>query len=199
MIGTIEQAIIDKIAAASSGATPSLGYNILDVKSYGGELEGSVTEIARRSPAVLVMFSGIRESQHLGGEQWQYTAGFAVIVLHQDRRNNKAARHGAGAGDVGSYQMATDMLQLLVGSDLGLGIGRIEPGRVVALINSKTVSVYSVEIRTTFIIDYQAADADLDTFAKLHADWDVPVFGNVSTDLPASTADAQDDIEPEQD
>jgi len=198
MIGTIEQAMIDKIAAASSGATPALGYKIRDVKSYGGELEGPVTEIAKRSPAVLVMFSGIREALHLGGEQWQYTAGYAVIVLHQDRRNNKAARHGAGAGDVGSYQMATDMLQLLVGEDLGLGIGAIEPGRVVALINSKTVSVYSVEIRTTFIIDYQAAATDLDDFAQLHVDWDVPTFGNVSTDLPAATADAQDNIEPEQ-
>lgn len=145
------------------------------------------------------MFAGIREALHLGGEQWQYTAGYAVIVLHQDRRNNKAARHGAGDEDVGSYQMATDMLRLLVGSDLGLDIGRIEPGRIVALINSKTVSVYSVEVRTTFTIDYQASAADLDDFALLHTDWDVPVHGSVSTDLPAVTADAQDDIEPEQD
>ncbi len=198
MIDTIEQGMIDKIAAASSGVTPALGYRIKDVKSYGGELEGPVTEIAKRAPAVLVMFAGIREAVHLGGEQWRYTAGFAVIVLNQDRRNNKAARHGVG-DDAGSYQMVTDMLRLLVGSDLGLEISQLAPGRVVALINSKTVSAYSIEVSTTFIIDYQAADADLDAFAQLHVDWDVPTLGNVSTDLPAGNADAEDNIEPEQD
>lgn len=52
---------------------------------------------------------------------------------------------------------------------------------------------------TTFIINYQAADADLDAFAQLHVDWDVPTLGNVSTDLPAGNADAEDNIEPEQD
>ncbi|PIW30412.1 MAG: hypothetical protein COW30_02570 [Rhodospirillales bacterium CG15_BIG_FIL_POST_REV_8_21_14_020_66_15] len=197
MIGTIEQAIIDRIAAASSGATPALGYAIRDVKSYGGELEGDFTEIAKRFPAALVMFAGIRSSEHLGGEAWRYTAGFVVMVGHQDRRNNKSARRGVG-DDAGSYQMATDMLQLLVGSDLGLGIGYIEPGRIVALINSKTVSVYSVEISTTFDIEYQAPDADLDAFVTLHTDWDVPTFGNVSTNLPAGDADAEDTINPEQ-
>lgn len=37
-----------------------------------------------------------------------------------------------------------------------------------------------------------------DAFTQLHVDWDVPTFGNVSTDLPADEADAQDIIEPEQ-
>lgn len=198
MIGTIEQAILDKIAAASSGATPALGYRIKDVKSYGGELEGPVTEIAKRFPAALVVFAGIRSAAELGGGAWQYTAAFSVIVGNQDRRNNTTARHGAGS-QPGSYQMVTDALALLVGSDLGLSIAQIRPGRVIALINSKTVSVYSVEVFTDFVVEYEAADADLDDFAVLHADWDIPPHGNVSTDLPAGDADAEDTIEPEQD
>lgn len=197
MIGTIEQGIIDKIATASSGATPALGYTIKDCKSYGGELEGTVTTIAKRFPAALVMFKGIISALAVGDEAWRYSAGFIVIVGSKDRRNNKAARHGA-AGKVGSYQMTTDVLKLLVGSDLGLDIGEFEPGRIVALVNSKTVSVYSVEINTTFDIEYQAADADLDAFQLLHTDWDIPTLGNVSTDLPAGDADAEDNIEPEQ-
>ncbi len=197
MIGTIEQAIIDKIAAASSGATPALGYKIKDCKSYGGELEGPVTEIAKRFPAALVMFKGINSSEEIGSEAWRYNATFIVIVGSQDRRNNKTARHGVG-DKVGSYQVATDILQLLVGSDLGLSIGHFEPGRIIALINSKTVSVYSVEINTAFDIEYEAADADLDAFELLHTDWDIPTLGNVSNDLPAGDADAEDNIEPEQ-
>lgn len=198
MIGIIEQAIIDKIAAASSGATPALGYRIKDCKSYGGELEGPVTEIAKRFPAVLVMFKGFGTPLELGSDAWRYPATFVVIAGNQDRRNNKAARHGVGSGDAGSYQMVTDMLTLLVGSDLGLDIGHLEPGRVVPLINSKTVSVYSVEINTSFDIEYQAPDSDLDAFELLHTDWDIPTHGNVSTDLPAGDADAEDNIEPEQ-
>lgn len=197
MIGDIEQGIIDKVAAASSGPTPALGYDIKDCKSYGGELEGKVTEIAKRFPAVLVMFKGINSAKEVGDEVWRYDATFIVIVGSKNRRNNKAARHGA-AGKVGSYQMATDVLQLLVGSDLGLDISTLEPGRIIPLINSKTVSVYSVEISTNFDIEYQAADADLDTFERLHTDWDIPTLGNVSTDLPAGNADAEDNIEPEQ-
>ncbi len=197
MIGDIEQAIIDKIDGASSSPSPALGYVIKDCKSYGGELEGPVTEIAKRFPAALVMFKGINSSQEVGDEVWRYNATFIVIVGSKNRRNNKAARHGA-AGKVGSYQMATDILQLLVGSDLGLDISTLEPGRIIALINSKTVSVYSVELSTTFDIEYQAADADLDAFELLHTDWDIPTLGNVSTDLPAGDADAEDNIEPEQ-
>ena len=197
MIGTIEQAIIDKIKAATSGATPALGYTLPTVQSYGGELEGPATEIAKRFPATLVMFAGIVNAEHIGGEAWKYTARFAVIVGNKDRRNNTAARHGVGAGDAGSYQMVIDMLRLLIGSDLGLEIEALTPGRVVALANAKTVSIYSAEVETSFIVEHLAADSDLDTFATLNIDWDIPPFGNVSTELPAADADATDTINPE--
>ena len=195
MIGTIEQGIIDKITAAAGVANP-LGYVLPTVKSYGGELEGPFAEIARNFPAVLVMFAGIRRSEELGGGAWKHTAAFAVIVGNQDRRNNTAARRGVESRP-GSYQMVTDMLTLLTGTDLDLEIADIRPGRVTALINSKTVSVYSAEIETDFILEYQAPDSDLDTFATLNADWDIPTLGNVSTVLPADDADATDSIKPE--
>ena len=85
----------------------------------------------------------------------------------------------------------------MTGTDLDLEIADIRPGRVTALINSKTVSVYSAEIETDFILEYQAAASDLDAFAILNADWDIPTLGNVSTVLPADDADATDTIKPE--
>lgn len=193
MIGTIEQAIIDAITAATSGALPALGYTLKKVASYGGELEGEPEAKAGRFPAALVVFIGINSTEELGGDAWRYHARFGVIVGNQDRRNNKAARHGAG-NKVGSYQLATDVLKLLVGSNLGLGIGRFTPGRIVALENSKTLSIYSVELNTTFDLEFALDESGLADFATFHADWDVPPHGNVPTELPASTADASDTV-----
>lgn len=193
MIGNIEQGIIDKVAAAHGGAQSALGYLFKTLGSYGGELEGDPEEIAKRFPCFLAMFAGIRNSEEIGPSSYKHTAAFALIIGNKDRRNNEATRRGVGAKP-GSYQLVTDVLKLICGTDLGLDIEAIKPGRVRALANSKSVSIYSAEVSTKFITEYQAADADLDDFTTFHTDWDIPPLGNVSTTLPADDADASDTI-----
>lgn len=194
MIGNIEQGIIDRVETAHGGAGSALGYKFKTLGSYGGELEGDPKEIAKRFPCFLAMFAGIQSTEELGPNTYKHTAGFALILGNQDRRNNESTRRGVGAKP-GSYQLVIDILKLISGETLGLEIEPIVPGRVRALANSKSLSIYSAEVSTKFVIEYELADADLDDFATLNTDWDVPTLGNVSTTLPADDADATDTIE----
>lgn len=57
MIGVIEQAIMDRLRAASD--TGTLGYHLAAVESYAGQLDGELSAVLReRAPAAWVVFNG---------------------------------------------------------------------------------------------------------------------------------------------
>lgn len=193
MIGEVEQGLLDKVAAAHGGASSALGYNFKTLDSYGGELEASPEEIAKNAPFMLAMFTGFSNSEEIGPGEYKHTAGYTLILGTRDRRNNEASRRGVGAKP-GSYQLIEDVLKLVCGDDLGLDIEAVLPGRVRPLANAKSLSIYAVEVSTKFVAEYPAIISDLDEFATLNTDWDIPPLGNVSTTLPADDADATDTI-----
>jgi len=191
MIGTIEQAIVDKLKDAA------LGYTLKDVKSYGGELEAKASEIVKRTPAVFVTFSGEAKPEQIASSAWRHVPRFSIICATRNRRNEKAARRGA-AGDVGTYQMVEDMRRVLL---FGLGlsdVGEVKPGRVVQIHNEKNLSIYAIEIETSYVTELTLDETTLDNFVTLHSDWDLPPLGNVIAPLPAAENDAEDLIKPEQ-
>lgn len=200
MIGQIEQAIIDTIKAASdSGA---LGYKLVKVASYGGEYsDPDMRRVIRDFPAVSVMFDGARTARQTNGSV-KIDARYGVFVAAKNLRSEKEARHGDGSA-VGSYKMIEDIILLLANQDLGLEIDALGFEDITLVLAEKAdqglLSVYGLSFKTSFLISTLPSDADiasLDVFAKFHANWDVPVHGNVDTDLPAdSTADATDHIE----
>lgn len=197
MISEIENGIVGRISEANEENV--LGYTLLKVDSYAGELNDNMRELLHGLPATLVMFGGADKIKTFSGNsRIQWLAKFNVLCAARSLRNEKTSRFGSG-GEVGSYQITSDVIALLSGQTLGLEIDPIIPQRVVPVFNNRRdrdlISVYSVELATTFCSELGKPAADLDDFTTFHSNWDVPLFGNVSQALPADdTADATDHV-----
>lgn len=196
MIGEIENAMITRVQALSdSGA---LGYQFKQAATYAGQFDEDVKEVVRNFPLALISWTGEwAPPLDLGQTAWKYSPTFALIVAAKNLRNERATRHGA-AGDVGTYQMLTDMRSAFVGQKLGLDILAMEPGPARSLFNRKIsndkMSVLVLELRTAFAV-HPLDDGALDDFETFHADWDLPPFdGHTTVPVPAGDADATDDV-----
>lgn len=202
MISDIETAIIARITAAKdSGA---LGYDLFKVTSYAGELSPAF-DIIRALPAMWVVFGGEEVDLSYSAQRLtRWRASFTVIVAAKSLRNEAESRHGSGIR-VGSYQMMRDVKALLSGQTFDLKIAPLKPLRVIAIANNSKkekgssqpdmASIYGVQFETTYTTDNIDKTVSLDDFTTFHSDWDIPAFGNVDTELPASdTADATDTI-----
>lgn len=194
MIGAIEQAMIDRVKAASADGV--LGYELREVDSYADQLTpDNIKRAAQNFPAVLFVFLGEPAPEDAPGGGERRRPRFAAFVCQDNRRNEKARRRGAD-GKVGSYQMAEDVKALFFNQTLGLDLnGPIRGGAIRSMFNSGGLSVYAVEF--TAVFDWNPALADaatLDDFSTFHADWDVPPHGNVTEPLPAAEADASDTL-----
>lgn len=197
MIGTIEQAMIDHATAVSAGG--DLGYALNQVDTYAGQFDEDVSEIAKDFPLVFFAWSGEwGPPESIGQNAWQYKPVFAAIAGVKSLRNEKDSRHGGAPGEVGSYQMITDLRAMFNGRNLGLDIRPFEPGQARSLFNRRVhdlkVSVLVAEFRTEYVGE-PAADDTLDDFETFHADWDIPAHdGHTSVPLAAEDADATDDV-----
>ncbi|TCS62584.1 phage protein Gp37 [Varunaivibrio sulfuroxidans] len=193
MIGAIEQAIIDRVAAAV--AAGALGWTPRAVESYGDQLGGANLRQATQSfPAVFVMYGGEPRPEDGPGGKTRHRPAFTVFLCQKNRRNEAAQRRGAG-GKVGTYQMLEDIRALLDGRDLGLAIDPIRPGAVRSILQNKDASIYALELHTSYDENPRAVDAGaLGAFSTFHADWDIPPHGNVAPPLPAATPDAADTL-----
>jgi len=200
MIGLIENAILARLKAASD--TDVLGYRLRTVESYGGQFadDDKLNRLVQ-FPAAYAVYLGSRPLGETGAYD-QQLATFAVIVAATNMRNEAATRHGA-SGDVGTYQMISDVQGLLKRQDFGLDIGGLTLGPVRSLfsgvIETRRTSVFAVEFTTTYsdASDIDTAVSGLDDFQTFHVNWDVPPIGNVA---PANTlpdddgADATDHL-----
>ncbi|MBI1214550.1 MAG: DUF1834 family protein [Alphaproteobacteria bacterium] len=196
MIGSIEQGIVDRLTAASESG--GLGYAFKKVDSYGGDLDAAVDRIIRDTPAALVISKGLTVVQ-TARTRVKLRAGFGVLCCARSLRNEKAARNGTPLGGVGSYQLIEDVTSLLIFQTFGLAINPLALTGVVPVANDrldgKLLSIYSVEVETFYSITVPDITGDLNDFTTFNVNWDVPVLGNVSTELPADdTADATDKI-----
>lgn len=195
MIGAIEEAIKGKIIAAMKSGR--LGYSLTKVESYGGEFDEGLEKLVRDFPAVLIINSGLTHHSH-SNARIKFSCKIGLICCAKNLRNEVAARQGSG-DRVGSYQISMDMISLFGNQSLGLEIEPFIPQGMVALANNKSdkqlASIYAVELLTYFDIETADTDATLDDFATFHANWDVPVHGNVEPPLPADDkADATDHV-----
>jgi len=194
MIGAIEQAIIDRIAAAN-GAAGALGYELRKIASYGNELDSGIKSLVRQFPACWIVFGGAPKPRRQAGDIWLYEPVFSVIVAAKNRRNEEAARRGVGAKP-GSYQICEDIAGLLVGQDLGLAIERIQPGAIRSVLNGAVqgadASIYALEIHTSYESEKAAPTENIGSFTTFHVDYDLPPIGNVVAPPPAAENDAED-------
>lgn len=144
----LEDAVIARIKSAQG-----LGYKLATVESYGGQLD-DLEMAVRAFPAVYVTLAGGGKPKALGAEKWYCPLLLTVFVGSRNVRGERETRHGA-TGAVGSYQMRTDVRDLLIGQDLALEIEALKPGQQRTLFNVKlqhaAVSVLAQEFHTAFV------------------------------------------------
>lgn len=147
----LEDAVIARVKGASD--SNALGYRLAEVASYGGEFDDETffTSV-RKFPAVWVTVGGDKPKK-ISAKVWQCTLTLAVMVGSRNVRGERFTRRGA-VGEVGSYQMAQDVRDLLAGQALGLDISPLDVGPIRTLFNTRqgreARSVMAVEFSTVF-------------------------------------------------
>lgn len=197
MIGEIENAIIGRIRSAQdSGA---LGYELRQITTYAGDLSEGIKSVVRTLPAIWVVFSGAQVSRVFQRTIFEVEASFSVVVAANSLRNEREARHGAGAAP-GAYQIVEDVVTLLGGRNLGVqAMKPLQLVRIEALYNDRSdqtlAAIYGITFSTGWQIEAGEESEGLEDFETFHANWDVPAHGNVAPPLPDdSDADATDTI-----
>lgn len=196
MIGAIEQKLLDTVEAVSGTGAGKLGYIYKTIESYGNQLTAeNLKSVAQSFPAVLALYGGERKPEEAPGGALRRFPTFILFFGQLNRRNEEAARRGQGSKP-GTYQMIEDARAVFFRNDLGLAIEPIIPGAVRSIMNANHMSVYALELHTSFLENPSLVDANaLDDFSTFHADWDVAPHGNVTTPLPAAEADASDTLD----
>ncbi|MDP2373167.1 phage protein Gp37 [Reyranella sp.] len=182
IIARIESAMIARLKAASDLGV--LGYTLSDVTTLPSDLDERLAEYVQTFPTAWVVFGGWPNAENMGGGEAAVVASFHVVVAAANLRNEKAQRHGvASAGEVGSYQMAMDVIGLLMGQDFGLDMGPLLLGACSPLYNGalqdkRRASLFAVKFDTRLVINPLAPEvltvqpaADFTTFA---VGWDRP-------------------------
>ncbi len=208
MMTSIELAILERLRLAAADGV--LGYAFRTLESYPEEFDAYLKEKMRGRcfPAAWVVFGGWGRPLEVGG-RIRVPATFMVVVAAENLRNETAQRHGAGATEIGSYQLALDVAGLLHGQSLGLDVDALELGpcrsiRPTQAIQERKVSLYALEFGTAFdVAGVGFGQPSIGDFSTFSVDWDVPPFGGVDGDagapgvqLPAAdAADASDVVE----
>lgn len=203
IIADLEDAIIARIADLSGTEAGQLGYK-LAVAPYAGEFdsEADLEKARLRFPCALIALKEIGRGKPTGDGQ-QVPLTYTIFVATKNRRNPTARRRGAG-DEVGSYQIAWDVRQLLKGQFLGfdddLASGLL-PGPITSILNGtfrmQPVSVYACSFSTVWYEDLTPLhDDDIGEFLELDATWDIPPHNNLTLPVPADGGDAHDLIKP---
>jgi phage gp37-like protein len=195
MIAAVENAIIARLKAAAEAGV--LGYAYRELDSLPVLLDEEL--VNAQFPSAFVVFAGAQGEQQTSRASIM-RASFHVIVAAQNYRNEAATRHGAGAGEVGSYQMALDAAGLLFGEDLGLDIEGFQVAGLTPLYNwvadkGRRLSVLGLELRTRFPLPGSPQpEPSVGDFETFHVDWDMPPHGLADADpAPELPADDQAD------
>lgn len=181
MIAAIENAIADRINKASKSGL--LGYAFREIASLPLDTDEALAERAQQFPAAWTVFGGYKPIGDKG-EDAKVRATFYVVVAAQHLGNETARRLAEGANP-GAYQLAEDVVGLLLGQRLGLDIEPFKLGDLVSLQSAlkvkRSVALFAQGFTTDFVIEARP-DADLYDFDELHVNWDVRPFGGVDGD-----------------
>lgn len=148
-LDTIENALVMRLKQG-------LGRLVMDVQSYGGELDDDLTDVVRRFPAAWVTFGGITRTERTttARDKVKASGTWVVMVGARNLHDRNAGRKG-GCGEVGAYQLVQAVRRLLQQQDLGLPIDYLQPGRVRTLYNTRIqnepIAVFACEFATAWI------------------------------------------------
>lgn len=182
------------------------GYQLRQVETYKGQLEGGpkrVAELVREVPAVWVSFEDARWDDGTG----LWLGSFSVVCVARNARNEAAARRGAGAGEVGSYQIGKDVAGLFDGQTFGISdVRAMRCIRFDAPFNADFESTRAAIVLLVFQAGWDpdgltgpAGDTQaqlegepnaqgLGEFATFNVDWDIPPFTAPAPAIPVTDA-----------
>lgn len=199
MIAAIELALLQQLTSAAEAGV--LGYRYASTDTFPDEFEEYLKATPNlRTPAAWSAFLGMAEGQDVNDENGLTATGnFVLVVAASNLRNEQQTRHGDGTGP-GSYQLMEDAIRLLSGNWLDplplvrpVEVTGARPVARTSQMKEQKLSMMAITLRCRMPIG--SFDADLGEFRTLHADWDVPLHGNVEAPLPAEVHDAEDLIE----
>lgn len=179
--------------------SPLLGYVLRQVENYSGQLEGgpeTVAQFIRDLPAVWACFEDAVWNEGTG----LFDASFTVACVATNARNEKAARRGAGAGEVGVYQIARDVAGVLDGFACDPSATALRCTKITVPFNAAFRDTRVAIALMTFTTHWDPAGfnsaagdmpsteviGDFDTFDIA---WEVPPFPAPEPAIPSSTVD----------
>lgn len=163
----LEDAVIARVNDASN--SNALGYRLASVGSYGGEFDDETffTQF-RKFPAVWVTVGGDKPRK-ISAKSWECNLTLAVMVGARNVRGERFTRHGT-VGEVGSYQLAQDVRDLLVGQDFVRMVSTLDPGPIRTLFNTRqgneARSVLALEFSTRYT--YRAPEPELGVYTGIN-------------------------------
>jgi phage gp37-like protein len=114
MIGELEDAIVARLKELRL----ALPYRLPTVESYGGQIIEE-KQSTFKFPAVFVAFTGSQHTKSLGEKDRIMTVSLILYVATRNPRNERATRQG-DANEVGSYQLAEDVIAALENQRVGM-------------------------------------------------------------------------------
>lgn len=138
--GAIEDAIISALSPLHQGQ----GGDVKKIAGYQGELdEDNLTQFIVQFPAILVAFGGSIYKE----DAFPYMVEemtYSLLINDRNMRGNEAARRGSPLTP-GTYSLMQQVREKLHGKTLGLQVYPLVVLRETAIVNTKTVSIYSAE------------------------------------------------------
>jgi phage gp37-like protein len=184
-----------------------LGYQIRQVETYKGQLNGGparVAELVRELPAVWVCFETARRDDASG----LWIGSFSAVCVARNARNEAAARRGTigeGGGDVGAYQIGKDVCGLLEEQTFGISdVRALRCTQLDAPFNAEFEKTRAAIVLLTFQAGWDpdgytgpAGDVaaqlagepnaeGLGEFATFNVDWDIPPFTDPAPAIPVA-------------
>lgn len=198
MIGAIENAMIERMVAAS--AAGAIRYAFRTKMTLPHNFDEVLSSEMTGYPAIWAVFDGVHKAESMGRGSWHLHGGFSLVVAAENARNEQSRRHGGSESEPGSYQMAMDAVRILSSQSLGLGIDSLEPVSIVPVDTSdipskKLLSLYAVSFDTGWTEDVMpdVRGDDLAPFVTLHANWDPAPYGHVDADPETDGVQIPDD------
>ncbi len=173
MIGELEDGMIERLKAAFGvGATDSpLPYKVMTIESYGGQVDigddgRPQPSKAFQTPAVFVTFARQRQTRREGEHIAKQALSFVVYCVTNNSRNERATRQG-DLNNVGSFQLAEDVAQLLTNQTFGVkGIQPTVLEEIEVLFNAgrndgaKAMSMMAVHLTSTYTMQAKRNDCN---------------------------------------
>lgn len=198
IIAAVEDQIIARLDAAFAGRLREIAHR------PAGTDRPTLVRSLLRAPGICIAFEGWEATERPEGT---VTAGWTIYLIAANA-SGEAARRRGDAATIGAYEMLEVAARVLerwqpaaaAGAASVTQAALVDPAIPVGIVPTSFAtsgrSAYVLTLKLPLLLAGPDAGPppSLDPFVTFHADWDVPVHGNVTPPLPAADPDAADTV-----